>query len=105
MPRLPHQQDGMGKNNNNKKIKIFTIEVYTLKKDTKFNEIHKTIPKNAKYTSHNIQNEIIDTLAGMALKEIKKYSNADYPGYYIQSDGTRDRCNVGRSLSDDSFCL
>ncbi|KAK0141175.1 hypothetical protein N1851_021817 [Merluccius polli] len=54
-----------------------------------------SIPQNAKYTSKNIQNEIIDTLANLVLHEIKnKYNNADHTGFSIKSDGTRDRCNV-----------
>ena len=68
---------------------------YTLAKDPKLNEITKGILQNAKYTSKNIQNEIIDTLANLVLHEIKnKYNNADHTGFSIKSDGTRDRCNV-----------
>ena len=68
---------------------------YTLAKDPKLYEITKSIPQNAKYTSKNIQNEIIDTLANLVLHEIKnKYDNADHAGFSIKSDGTRDRCNV-----------
>lgn len=37
---------------------------------------NKTIPQNGKYTSHNIQNEIIDTLAKMVLNEIKERNTA-----------------------------
>ena len=71
-----------------------TVE-YTLRKDPKFNDINKSIPPNGKYTSPNIQNEIIDTLANMVLDDIKKkYNKADYAGFCIKSDGTRDRCNI-----------
>ena len=68
---------------------------YTLEKDEKLASIVKGIPKNAKYTSKDIQNEIIETLADMVLGEIrKKYENADSAGFCFKSDGTRDRCNV-----------
>lgn len=68
---------------------------YTLLKDQKLKDIAKCIPENAKYTSNTIQNEIIETLAKMVLKEIKrKYDEADTPGMSIKCDGTRDRCNI-----------
>ena len=66
-----------------------------MKKDEKLARTAKGIPKNAKYTSKDIQNEIIETLADMVLGEIrKKYENADCAGFCLKSDGTRDRCNV-----------
>ncbi|KAL7385564.1 hypothetical protein ABVT39_024366 [Epinephelus coioides] len=68
---------------------------YTLEKDEKLPSIAKGIPNNAKYTSKNIQNEIIQTLTYMVLGEVrKKYENADAAGFCLKSDGTRDRCNV-----------
>ncbi|KAL7378007.1 hypothetical protein ABVT39_007293 [Epinephelus coioides] len=68
---------------------------YTLEKDEKLASIAKGIPNNAKYTSKNTQNEIIQTLADMVLGEVrKKYENADAAGFCLKSDGTRDRCNV-----------
>lgn len=50
-------------------LKLFE---YTLQKDDKLADIAKDIPKNAKYTSKDIQNEIIETLANMALGEVRK---------------------------------
>ncbi|GAA6079447.1 zinc finger MYM-type protein 1-like [Tachysurus ichikawai] len=68
---------------------------YPLEKDEKLASIAKGIPKNAKYTSKDIQNEIIQTLADMVLREVrKKYENADSSGFCLKSDGTRDRRNV-----------
>ncbi|KAM3621706.1 uncharacterized protein V6R79_014779 [Siganus canaliculatus] len=68
---------------------------YTLERDEKLASIAKDILKNAKYTSKDIQNEIIDTLANMVLRQIRKrYENADSAGFCLKSDGTRDRCNV-----------
>lgn len=68
---------------------------YTLEKDEKLASISKGIPKNAKYSSKDIQNEMIQTLADMVLGEVrKKYQNADSAGFCLKSDGTRDRCNV-----------
>ncbi|XP_060767167.1 renin receptor-like [Neoarius graeffei] len=73
---------------------------YTLLKDQKLKDIAKCIPENAKYTSNTIQNEIIETLAKMVLKEIKrKYDEADTPGMSIKCDGTRDRCVFGDQLT------
>lgn len=71
------------------------IMEYTLEKDEKLARIAKSMPKNAKYTSKTIQNEIIQTLTDMVLGETrKKYENADAAGFCLKSDGTRDRCNV-----------
>lgn len=68
---------------------------YTLEKDAFLADIVKGIPKHAKYTSKDIQNEITETLADMVLSEIKhRYTNADSAGFCLKSDGTRDKCNV-----------
>ena len=65
---------------------------YTLERDEKLASIAKGIPK---YTSKDIQNEIIETLADMVLGEIRKtYENADSAGFCLNSDGTSDRCDV-----------
>lgn len=73
-------------------LKLFE---YTLEKDEKLADIAKGIPKNAKYTSKDIQNEIIETLANMVLGEVRKrYANADSAGFCIKCDGTRDKSNV-----------
>lgn len=67
----------------------------TLEKDQFLKDIVKGIPKHAKYTSKDIQNEIIETLADMVLSEIKcRYTDADSAGFCLKSDGTRDKCNV-----------
>lgn len=85
---------GDGENDFNAGLFLKMVE-YTLEKDPKFNEINKSIPPNGKYTSHNIQNEIIDTLAHMVLDDIKKrYNKADSAGLCIKCDGTRDKCNI-----------
>ncbi len=74
---------------------FFKLFEYTLEKDEKLADIAKGIPKNATCTSHNIQNEIIETLANMVLEETRnKYANADSVGFCLKSDGTRDRCNI-----------
>lgn len=73
-------------------LKLFE---YTLEKDDKLADIAKGISKNAKYTSKDIQNEIIETLANMVLGEVRKrYANTDSAGFCMKNDGTRDWCNV-----------
>lgn len=68
---------------------------YTFEKDEKLARISKGVPKNAKYTSKDIQNEMIQTLADMVLGEVrKKYENDDPAGFCLKRDGTMDRCNV-----------
>lgn len=70
---------------------------YTLEKDENLASIAKGIPQNTKYTSKDIHNEIIETLA--VLGEIRKrYENADSAGFCLKSDGTRDRRN-GENVS------
>ena len=57
---------------------------YTLTKDKKLSEIAKTVPKNAKYTSKGIQNQVIDTLATLVLQEVKsRYEQSDTSGFCI----------------------
>ncbi|KAG2469667.1 POMT1 transferase, partial [Polypterus senegalus] len=68
---------------------------HTIKKDPKLAEIVKYIPDNTKYTSNVVQNEIIEALAKMVVKDIRtKYEKADSPGLCIKRDGARDRCNI-----------
>lgn len=60
---------------------------YTLEKDAFLADIVKGIPKHAKYTSKDIHNEVIETLADMVLSEIKhRYANADSAGFCLKSD-------------------
>lgn len=73
-------------------LKIFE---FTLIKDAKLRDIVNGIPQNAKYTSHNMQNKVIGTMASLGLQEIKnKYVNADTAGFCLKSNGTRERCNM-----------
>lgn len=53
-------------------------------------EIHKHLPKNAKYTLHQIQNEIISVLADL-LKDsiVKRIQKAKL--FTIMADGTTDK--------------
>ena len=48
---------------------------YTLMKDTKLAEIQKCMPQNAKYTSPNIQNDIINEMASMVTENVRIKSN------------------------------
>lgn len=71
------------------------LRLISLEKDEKLGNITKGILKNEKYTSKDIQNKIIQTLAEIVLAEIRKtYENADSAGFCLKSDGTGDRCNV-----------
>lgn len=68
------------------------LSEYTLEKDDRLADIAEGIPKNATYTSKEIQNEMTETLV---LGEVKKrYASTDSARFCIKSDGTRDRCNV-----------
>ena len=52
-------------------LQVFFLKL-TLEKDEKLPNFAKSIPKNSKHTSKDIQNKIIQTLAHMVLGEVKK---------------------------------
>lgn len=68
--------------NSDKSAGLFlSLFEYTLEKDPLLADIVKGIPKHAKYTLKDIQNEIIAKLADMVLSEIKRrYTDADSAG-------------------------
>lgn len=69
-------------------IKLFE---YTLRKDEKLRDVMKSIPKNAKYTSPDIQNETISLLAKMVQETIVQQVRAsDVPFFTLKVDGTKD---------------
>ena len=64
---------------------------YTLAKDSKLAEIHKDIPALCKYTSPQIQNEVIEIMAQLVKEKIvSDVNNADVPYYTVKVDGTKD---------------
>jgi hypothetical protein len=66
-------------------LKLFE---FTIRKDQALHEAFKTIPRNATYTSHDIQNDIIDIMAGAVKDDIVKEIGSAM--YSIKVDGTRD---------------
>jgi hypothetical protein len=78
---------------------FYALFQYTLEKDLKLQECVKLIPKNAKYTSPLIQNEVIGIMSHTVTKKISEEVNsADVPFYSIMADSTRD-CNNGEAIS------
>jgi Domain of unknown function (DUF4371) len=66
---------------------------YTLRKDTQLQAIVATIPINAKYTSPDIQNEIITIMADMVIQEIiTEISSAT--SFTLKCDETRDSVGI-----------
>ena len=66
-------------------LKLFE---YTLRKDKVLRDAYRTIPANAKYTSHDIQNDIIQIMTDLVTQ-----STVDEVGdakFTIKVDGTRD---------------
>ena len=61
---------------------------YTLKKDKDLARIFSTIPANATYTSHHIQNEIIEIMSTIITEEIVKDIGEAW--YTLKVDGTKD---------------
>jgi hypothetical protein len=75
--------------------KFLNLFAYTIKKDEKLRAIIPTLPENAKYTSPEIQNEVIEMMAEMALQQIvSEIKSSDADCYTIKCDGTRDKNNV-----------
>lgn len=65
-----------------------------MKKDEKLVQCLKHIPENAKYTSPDIQNEIINILAEMVREQVvNDLRNADVPWFTLLEDGTKDKNN------------
>ncbi|KAI2645227.1 Zinc finger MYM-type protein 1 [Labeo rohita] len=61
---------------------------YTIKKDPLLADAVKTLPRNATYTCHDIQNEIISLLSEVVTEAIVKEVGDSY--YTLKVDGTRD---------------
>jgi len=80
-------------------LKLFE---YTMQKDEKLKNIAMSVPRNAKYTSPEIQNEIISTLACMVQdKVVENLKKSDIGVFCLKCDETRDASNV----EDMSVCL
>ncbi len=68
---------------------------FTLQKDKQLAEYAKIIPKNALYTSPEIQNDIINIMACCVKKQVaEEIMSADVPFFCVMADGTRDPNNV-----------
>ncbi|MGH0177781.1 UNVERIFIED_CONTAM: hypothetical protein FKN15_075844 [Acipenser sinensis] len=61
---------------------------YTLRKDKELDSASSTIPRNATYTSHDIQNEIIGLMSEVVTEEIMKEIGDSW--YTLKVDGTKD---------------
>ena len=61
---------------------------YTLRKDKELAQVFATIPKNATYTSHDIQNKIIAIMSDIVTSEIVKELGESW--YTLKVDGTKD---------------
>lgn len=86
-----------GTNDNDDKItysrgKFQALLAYTIEKDQKLKDIAKTIPENAKYTSPEIQNNIIHDMASISRDRIlSMVKNSDSNCFTLKCDGTRDK--------------
>lgn len=82
---------------------------FSLRKDEKLQKAMKLIPKNATYTSPDIQNDLIEAAVFCTQQAIvKKVNSSDY--FTIFLDGTKDRSNAeclslaARYYSEGSPC-
>jgi len=66
-------------------LKLFE---FTMRKDQTLRNAFKTIPRNATYTSHDIQNDIIQIMASVVKDDIVEEIGSAV--YTIKVDGTRD---------------
>lgn len=68
---------------------------FAMKKDDKLRQIAQTMPQNAKYTSPEIQNEVIDCLRDMVQQKIvEEFNSSDINMFCLKCDETRDSCNI-----------
>ena len=75
--------------------KFQQLLLFTAEKDQKLKAAMMTIPENAKYTSPEIQNEIIEIMAESVQEQIvQEIAQSDGDCFSIQGDGTRDKNNI-----------
>ena len=67
---------------------FLTLFDYTVEKDQRLHAIIKTIPQNATYTSHDMQNKLIAVMSSVATKGIRQEIRNSW--YIIKVDGTKD---------------
>ena len=68
---------------------------FAMQKDARLHSIAKSMPKNAKYTSPDIQNEVINIMARMVQEVIvKECTVSDIGRFCIKCDETRDATNI-----------
>ncbi len=65
---------------------------YTLRKDPELRSVMKTIPHNATYSSHEIQNCVIANMSSLVTEEIVREVADSW--YTIKVDGTRDPTGI-----------
>lgn len=61
---------------------------FSLRKDEELARIAKNIPHNARYTSHDIQNELIEVMSALVREHIVEEVGESF--YTLKADGTRD---------------
>jgi len=69
---------------------------FSIKKDPRLTKIVKTVPRNATYTSHEIQNELIDVMSSI-VKEATVQEVGD-SWFTLKVDGTRNPIPVWRTF-------
>lgn len=68
---------------------------YTLTKDKQLADIAKSIPRNATYTSPEVQNDVIRIMAKMVSNGVAEdVKSSDANVFALFADGTRDKSNV-----------
>ena len=61
---------------------------FSIRKDSKLAEIVKSIPKNASYTSHDIQNQLLSAMSSVVTEAIIEEVGEAW--YTLKADGTKD---------------
>ena len=69
-------------------VYLSTFTDLLFKANPKLNEIAKKLPGNAKYTTLQVQNELIDTLYGLVKEKIAKAIKKTYLFTVMMGDGT-----------------
>ncbi len=81
---------------------LFLFE-YTFRKDEQLAKVIKTIPRNATYTSHDIQNELIETMSSEVTEAIVNDIGSKWLTVKVNCTGSENISIVVRYIAEDSM--
>lgn len=67
---------------------FLSLLVFMIKKDPELADVLKTVPRNATYTCHDMQNELNNTLSSVVIEALVEEGSDSF--YTLKVDGTCD---------------